>query len=301
MEQFYGNYQLAYEDEDSESFNRKVYEEAIKLSKNGPEDPQNSSLTGLDEQIPDDSQDLPSNKEMDEERINQSNKQVLSISKNKNSHKGKKTIIDLNEAKTNYQTKGTKSTGKKKKNSRRENKINSGGGGCLGEIHRYLNNICKKYNLELIQPNFQHLFCGNILYHQQFIKAKIYQIFRHNCPKNDQVISKMVEQNNQDFNYTINLTFEFIYKKYIEEKKDNDICIDENEEKGIRNLKQVVKERREALENKENSTKEEFEKLEEFELNSKNFFKELGKIKKRDNSQEPKFHFEVVPYIENLN
>ena len=55
------------------------------------------------------------------------------------------------------------------------------------------------------------------------------------------------------------------------------------------------------MENKENSTKEEFEKLEDFELNSKNFFVELGKIRKRDNSQEPKFHFEVVPYIENLD
>ena len=69
----------------------------------------------MDEQIPDDNQGLPSNKEMDEERISQSNEQVISISKNKNSHKGEKTIIDLNEAKTNYQTKGINLPGRRKK------------------------------------------------------------------------------------------------------------------------------------------------------------------------------------------
>jgi len=298
---FYEYFQLAI---DNKPVKQNSFEKTIENLSNNPQASQNSSLTGLREQIPQYIQNMPLNEENDEEKIDQANRKVASISKNKNYHKKGKIIIDPNGETTNYQTDGTNSTTKTYKNSRREHKINSAGAGCLGEIYTYLYNMCVIYGYKLKRPNFQHLFCGNILYHQQFTKAKIYQIFRHNCPQNDQVINIMVAQNNQDFNYTINLTFEFIYKKYIEEKKDNDICIDENEEneeKGIRNLKQVVKERREALENKENSTKEEFEKLEEFELNSKNFFKELGKIKKRDNSQEPKFHFEVVPYIENLN
>lgn len=304
MDQFNEHFQLPSEEEENESVNLKECKEGIALYINSIDYPQNSSLTGLNEQFTDDNQGLPSNKENDEEKINQSNEQVTSISKNKNSHIGKKTIIDLNGAKTKYQTNETKSTGKKKKNSRRENKINSAGAGCLGEIHKYLNYICGQYNLDLIRPNFQHLFGGNILYHQQFIKARIYQIFSHNNRENHQVINEVINQKNKNFNYTINLTFEYIYKKYIEEKEENEMSIDENEEneeKGIRNLKQVVKERREALEKKKIFSKEEFEKIEDFEYNSKNFFIELKKIKKRINCQEPKFHFEVDPYIENLN
>ena len=302
MDQYDEYFQLACLEEENESVEQK-FEETIEQNINDPKDPLNSSLTRLNEQIPDDNQDLPSSKENNEEKINQSNELVTSISKNKKSHKDEKTIIDLNGAKTNYQTNGTKSTGKKKKKSRRENRINSAGAGCLGEIYNYLNKICEQYNLVLKRPNFQNAFCGNILYHEQFIKARIYQIFMHNYPQNEQVINNMIEHKNQDFNYTINLTFEFIYKKYIEEKKDNEICIDENEEneeRGIRNLKQVVKERRETLEKKEIVTEEDFEEIENFELNSKNFFEELKKIKKKKNCKETKFHFKKISYIENL-
>ena len=306
MEKSYEYYKLAYLGEENESAIQNIFEEKIEEYTNGLEDPLNSFLTGLREQISQDNQGLPSSKENDEdeEKIAQSNIQVTLISKNKNSHKNKKIMLDLNGTTTNYQSNGTKSNSMKKKKSRREHRINSAGAGCLNEIHKYLNNICGKYSLELEHPNFQNLFCGNIKYHLQFIHAKIYQIFIHNRPKNDKVISKMVKEiKNKKFNYIINLTFDFIYKKYIEEKNDNDMLIDENEknkEIGIRTLKQVVEERKKALEKKEIVTEEDIEKIDDFEFNSKNFFVELKNIEMRENCQEPKFHFEVIPYIENL-
>ena len=109
----------------------------------------------------------------------------------------------------------------------------------------------------------------------------------------------VLEKKDNEFVREINLTFKYIYEKYIEEKSDNGMPIDENKEIGIRTLKQVVKERREQLEKKGIATQEEIEKLADFELNSKNFFKELKNIKKRSNSKTPKFQFEVVSYIEN--
>lgn len=299
MEQFNEYFQLAYDDEEIRSIyqNKRFFKEVERQYLNYPEASQNSALTGLDEQIPHDNQGTPSNKENDEEKVDQSKKQAASISKNNNSHKGKKTRVNPSEETTNYKTEGTDSSSAE---PRREHKINSAGAACLHEIHRLLNNDCKKYGFELEAPNFQHLFCGNILYHKQFIKAKIYQILRHESAHNDQVIHAMVkEKNDMDFIYKINLTFEFMYKKYIEEKKDNNLSIDENEEIGIRTLKEVVEERIKKLEKKGTLTKEKIQKIKDFELNSKNFFKELNKINTRSNCKEPKFHFEVVSYIEN--
>ena len=298
------HYILAYDIKENEPFRQRSFENTIENLSNSPQDSpqasQNSSLTGLNEQVPLDSQNMPSSNENDEERIGQSNREVTSISKNKNSHKKRKIMIDPNGATTNYQTNGTNSTAMKKKNSRRENKINSAGAGCFGEIYTYLYNMCIINGFELKRPNFQHLFCGNILYHEQFLKARIYQILRHEIPENDQIIRAMVlEKKNNEFIHIINLTFKYIYEKYIEEKSDNGMPIDENEEIGIRTLKQVVEERREQLEKKGIATQEELEKLSDFELNSKNFFEELKNIKKRSNSKTPKFQFEVVSYIEN--
>jgi hypothetical protein len=298
------HYILAYDIKENEPFRQSSFQNTIENLSNSPQDSsqasQNSSLTGLNEQVPLDSQNMPSSNENDEERIGQSNREVTSISKNKNSHKKRKIMIDPNGATTNYQTNGTNSTAMKKKNSRRENKINSAGAGCFGEIYTYLYNMCIINGFELKRPNFQHLFCGNILYHEQFLKARIYQILRHEIPENDQIIRAMVlEKKNNEFIHIINLTFKYIYEKYIEEKSDNGMPIDENEEIGIRTLKQVVEERREQLEKKGIATQEELEKLADFELNSKNFFEELKNIKKRSNSKTPKFQFEVVSYIEN--
>ena len=84
-------------------------------------------------------------------------------------------MINPNGANTNYQTNGTNSTAMKKKNSHRENKINCAGAGCLGEVYTYYYNKCKKYCYELKLPNFQHLFCGNILYHEQFLNDRIHK------------------------------------------------------------------------------------------------------------------------------
>ena len=298
------HYILAYDIKENEPFRQSSFQNTIENLSNSPQDSpqasQNSSLTGLNEQVPLDSQNMPSSNENDEERIGQSNREVTSISKNKNSHKKRKIMIDPNGATTNYQTNGTNSTAMKKKNSRRENKINSAGAGCFGEIYTYLYNMCIINGFELKRPNFQHLFCGNILYHEQFLKARIYQILRHEIPENDQIIRAMVlEKKNNEFIHIINLTFKYIYEKYIEEKSDNGMPIDENEEIGIRTLKQVVEERREQLEKKGIATQEELEKLDDFEFNSKNFFEELKNIKKRSNSKTPKFQFEVVSYIEN--
>ena len=299
---FYENYQLAVDDDDDENepVKQSSFKKTIDNLSNSQRASQNSSLTGLREPIPHNNQNMPSRQENDEEKIEQGNRNVSSISKNKNPINKRKIIIDPNENTTNYQTNGTKSTTKKKKNSRRENKINSAGAGCLGEIYTLLYNICVIYGYNLKRPNFQHLFGGNILYHEQFLKARIYQIFRHECPENDQIIKAMVlEKKDNEFIYIINLTFQYIYQKYKEEKSDNGLPIDENEEIGIRTLKQVVEERRETLEKKGKATQEEIEKINEFEINSKNFFLELGKINKRNNCKEPKFQFEIVSYIEN--
>ena len=297
------HYILVYDINENEPFRQSSFQNTIENLSNSPQDSpqasQNSSLTGLNEQVPHDSQNMPSSNENDEERIGQSNGEVTSISKNKNSHKKRKIIIDQIGSTTNYQTNGTNSTEVKKKNSRRENKINSAGAGCFGEIYAYLYNMCIIHGYELKRPNFQHLFCGNILYHEQFLKARIYQILRHEIPENDQIIRAMIlEKKNNEFIYIINLTFQYIYEKYIEEKSDNAMPINENEELGIKTLKQVVEERREQLEKKGIATQEELEKLADFEFNSKNFFEELKNIKKRSNSKTPKFQFEVVSYIE---
>ena len=301
------HYILAYDIKENEPFRQRSFENTIENLSNSPQDSpqasQNSSLTGLNEQVPHDSQNTPSRNENEEERIGQSNGEVTSISKNKNSHKKRKIMIDPNGATTNYQTNGTNSTAMKKKNSRRENKINSAGAGCFGEIYAYLYNMCIIHGYELKRPNFQHLFCGNILYHEQFLNARIYQILRHENPQNDKIIKKMVlEKKDNEFVREINLTFKYIYEKYIEEKSDNGMPIDENKEIGIRTLKQVVEERKEELEELEKkgiATQEELEKLADFEHNSKKFFEELKNIKKRSNSKTPKFQFEVVSYIEN--
>ena len=301
------HYILAYDIKENEPFRQSSFQNTIENLSNSPQESQqasqNSSLTGLNEQVPHDNQNMPSSNENDEERIGQSNGEFTSISKNKNSHKKRKIMIDPNGATTNYQTNGTNSSAMKKKNSRRENKINSAGAGCLGEIYTYHYKKCKKYGYELKRPNFQHLFCGNILYHEQFLNARIYQILRHENPQNDKIIKKMVlEKKDNEFVREINLTFKYIYEKYIEEKSNNNMPIDENKEIGIRTLKQVVEERKEELEELEKkgiATQEELEKLADFEHNSKKFFEELKNIKKRSNSKTPKFQFEVVSYIEN--
>ena len=296
---FYEYFQLAI---DNKPVKQNSFEKTIENLSNNPQASQNSSLTGLREQIPQYIQNMPLNEENDEEKIDQANRKVASISKNKNYHKKGKIIIDPNGETTNYQTDGTNSTTKTYKNSRREHKINSAGAGCLGEIYTYLYNMCVIYGYKLKRPNFQHLFCGNILYHEQFLNARIYQILRHDCPENDQIIQAMaLEIMDNKFMYIINLTFKFIYQKYIEEKNDNSMPIDENEEIGIRTLKQVVEERIEALEKNGMATEEKIEEIREFENNSKNFFVELEKVekKKRKNCKQPKFQFEAVSYIEN--
>ena len=117
------HYILAYDIKENEPFRQSSFQNTIENLSNSPQESQqasqNSSLTGLNEQVPHDNQNMPSRYENDEERIGQSNGEFTSISKNKNSHKKRKIMIDPNGATTNYQTNGTNSSAMKKKNSRR--------------------------------------------------------------------------------------------------------------------------------------------------------------------------------------
>ena len=83
-------------------------------------------------------------------------------------------------------------------------------------------------------------FCGNYKTHLQFMSAKIYQILRHENSYNDKVIRDMIQDvKDEEFIHIINRSFEFICKKIAEEKIGNVICIEENEDIGIKVLKQI--------------------------------------------------------------
>lgn len=278
-----------------------------------PQSLQKPSLTELEEQK------IPLN-ENEEEKIENSH-DIISIKKNMNFQKP--TMINLYplEVSTNSQTNEKKFIDIKKainpKNFRLDNTLNSAGSSCLGSIYFLLHERCKAYDFKLKRPNFENLFSKNILYHQQFISLKIKQIFIYQLPENKEVIRKMIEEKKDDvFEFIVDCTFEFIYKKYLgninknEENDEHIIPIDENNDDfntqiwidkniQIKTLNDIIKEKKDKMKKpskkKKQLTEQEIEmKINYFKEISINFIKIVkgeGKLKKR-NPKQPDFKFE---------
>lgn len=307
MNQFNENFTTSNEYEENESESQGSFMKAIEQFSNSPEASQNSFfVTGTAESFPQlDEQSQSLNQENDEENINNFNEEITSMAKNNNTHRSKTNIVNQNENQTNYQSNGLISTDVSTKKPRNDNLLNSAGSSCLFQIYVLLNQICEKYKLSLKRPNFQKLFCNNNNYHLQFINAKIYQIFIHNCPYNEEIIRRIVKEfKDKVFINIVNRTFEFIYKKYIEEETDNIICLNENNINiEIKTLSQVVNERKAKMKYNEYLSEDKIvEKISTFEEISKNFLIEIkggGKLIPRKNAKPPKFKFKILSYIEN--
>ena len=159
----------------------------------------------------------------------------------------------------------------------------------MKSIHSLLKERCKKYQLKIKKPNFKKQFgCNSILY-SKFIKAKLYQIYIFNNKKNKDVIKKMtIIRKDKVFIDIMKCTFENLYSKYIEEKKDNNtICIDENDQKkSFDKLTDMAEQKRNKLKNnKKNLSEEEInQRINNFIKYSKNLIKDIkgeGTLHKR--------------------
>lgn len=300
MNEFNKKFPIACQDEEQEVANHCQIKEEMEQFSDNPEVSHNpSALTGLAEQNQENGEKQPLENHNSDEIIEPSNKQVSSITRNRNTPKKKRFAIDPEYETTNYKTNEKKTKGEVIKKPRRENKINHYGSACLREIVELLNKICEKYRLRLKSPNFQKLFSKNYLYHKQFMEAKIYQILIKILHENKEVIDKIVfEIGDLELIYILNLTFEFICKYFSEEKIDNDILIDEKKDIAIKALEAIAEQIIEEMKIKGGFTKEEInEKKDAFKICSQEFFKEFAKKNKRK-PKNPEFQFDELPYIE---
>ena len=164
-----------------------------------------------------------------------------------------------------------------------------------------LNKRCKKYerNLRLKKINVTKQFGYNVD-NKRFIKLKFYKILRYKNKHNQKVIDKMTKKyKDRIFIFIINCTFEHLYRKYIENKKNIYFDDKNNYSNCLETLDEIANKKEELNEFDEDWTKEKFLEA------SKQFLDEVngnGKLRNRSRRIPNKVscEYEVVEEIENF-
>lgn len=171
-----------------------------------------------------------------------------------------------------------------------------------------LQNICKKYNLELNRINFKEQFGYNTILFNNFIKAKIYQIYGYKDDHNKKVI-RIISEEKEDktFIFLMSCTIEYLHNKYI--NGYNTISIDENE-MILTPFNEVVEEKKKYLINKKKKdkgeplTEEDLDDIEKeiecFIKYSQNFIKDIKEgIQKRQPKKKNICTYDKIDLFEN--
>ena len=265
--QFYEEYTLSrtniLDQEDSISLERRFYMENLESLF------QNSEMTSSNNQARE--QDGHLSNENDDERVDQpqppdQNRTPRILSTNLNQNQTSTHSLE------NHET--TRNTTKKKKyNSKHEDNIRAQ---CvsteMNKMTEILNQYCKENNLgeEFDDPNIGIQFRGSVKAHQNYMKAKIYQIYCYKKPLNASIIIRMIKEKKNEFFWNlVNYSFEDIHKIYTNDKSDSIIVLIERESeiesflisKGF-NYEKCISEKIDELKKANKKSKEKIEKKE---------------------------------------
>ena len=296
------------EQEDSISLERRFYMENLESLN------QNSEMTSTNNQASE--QDGHLINENDDERVNQTQQPDQNRTRRIFS-----TNLNQNQTSTHYleNHKTTPNTTKKKKNNSKH--CDNIRAQCvtteMKKMTEILNQYCKENNIgeEFDNPNIGIQFRGSVKAHQNYMKAKIYQIYCYKKPLNASIIIRMIkEKKNEFFWKLVNYSFEDIHKIYTNDKSDSIIVLIERENeiesflisKGF-NYEKCISEKIDELKKANKKSKEKIEKKEKNLIKySMNLIKDVhgkGELISRPNRYKPEskvIHYNTIEEIENF-
>ena len=241
-----------------------------------------------------------------------SKKEKILITDNGESHtkftKEKKLITDNGELITKLTTKDEE---------REDNLIDKCWRAFFTTIISLCNILCGKYNLTLKKTNFKQIFGCSFEQNKAFLQLKLYKYFTYNTAfkdnkshektgtYNEKIIKKMI-QKDKAFKAIMKCKIEYLFEKYINNDRNITIDNDEYNFPGFETLEDVIKEKRDQLEENPNNLsaeeiKEEEKKLENFEKKTNSLINHIlveGKQKQRK-KEINKIEFIIIEELEN--
>lgn len=241
-----------------------------------------------------------------------SKKEKKLITDNGESHtkftKEKKLITDNGELITKLTTKDEE---------REDNLIDKCWRAFFTTIISLCNILCGKYYLTLKKTNFKQIFGCSFEQNKAFLQLKLYKYFTYNTAfkdnkshektgtYNEKIIKKMI-QKDKAFKAIMKCKIEYLFEKYINNDRNITIDNDEYNFPGFKTLEDVIKEKRDQLEENPNNLsadeiKEEEKKLENFEKKTNSLINHIlveGKQKQRK-KEINKIEFIIIEELEN--
>ena len=217
-------------------------------------------------------------------------------SNNKYTTKEKKIITDNGELNTKYTTKDKKS----ELEEREDNLIDKCWRAFFTTIMSLCNILCGKYNLTLKKTNFKQIFGCSFEQNKAFLQLKLYKYFTYNTiykdsksheetgTYNEKIIRRMI-QKNKAFKALMKCKIEYLFEKYKNNDKNVKIDNDEYNFPDFKTLEDVIKEKKNQLEENPNNLsieeiKEKEKKLDNFEKKTNSLINHIyvdGKKKQR--------------------
>ena len=267
-----------------------------------------------DEQFIKEGSPLPESEATENEKNdskNESNMDINECSKvmnSKISKKEKKLITDNGELITKLTTKDEE---------REDNLIDKCWRAFFTTIISLCNILCGKHNLILKKTNFKQIFGCSFEQNKAFLQLKLYKYFTYNTAfkdnkshektgtYNEKIIKKMI-QKDKAFKAIMKCKIEYLFEKYINNDRNITIDNDEYNFPGFETLEDVIKEKRDQLEENPNNLsaeeiKEEEKKLENFEKKTNSLINHIlveGKQKQRK-KEINKIEFIIIEELEN--